>query len=74
VSTTSTGVSPPSAVEATRGRKHLADEAVRPGLILCSSARRAVETLEELVTAYAAEPLAFYADSGTTSVPTWLRL
>jgi hypothetical protein len=74
VSTTSTGVSPPSAVAATRGRQHLADEAVRPGLIVCSPARRAVETLEELVTAYAAEPLAFYAESCTTSVPTWLRL
>jgi len=34
----------------------------------------AVETLEELVTAYAAEPPAFYAESCTTSVPTWLRL
>jgi phosphohistidine phosphatase SixA len=67
-------VSPPSAVAATRGRHRLADEAVRPGLIVCSPARRAVETLDELVTAYAAEPPAFYAESCTTSVPTWLRL
>jgi phosphohistidine phosphatase SixA len=67
-------VSRPSAVAATRGRQHLADEAVRPGLIACSPAPLAVETLEELLTAYAAEPLAFYAESCPTSVPTWLRL